>query len=145
MNTQLDLHSRRGASGALLRLDGGAAMSLGRLGGELSVVQGRLWLTRSGDLGDHLVEPGQRVRLAANENAVVEPWQPGQAVTLRWNPRRQRLLGAALAPALRGVAFGTNLLAAGFAALARNAAAMASRAQGCISGGDSIASSGALK
>lgn len=145
MNTQLDRNPQRTANGELRRLDAGAAMHLGRLGGDLVVVAGRVWLTRSGDLGDHLVEPGQRVRLAVNEDAVIEPWQAGETVTLQWNPRRQRLLGAVFAPPLRGLAFATDLLATGFAALARTAASMASRAQGCICGGDSIASSGALK
>ena len=130
---------------ALLRVDAGHALHLGRLGGELTVIEGRVWLTRSGEPGDHVIGPGQRVRLGANEQAVVEPWQTGQHVTLRWSPHRQRLLGALLAPPLRGLAFAADFFAAGFAALARRAASSASRAQGCISAGDSIASSGALK
>ena len=49
---------------ALRHIEPGQALHLGRLGGELTVLEGRLWLTRNGDLGDHVVEPGQRVRLA---------------------------------------------------------------------------------
>jgi hypothetical protein len=123
----------------------GEAIHLGRLGGELSVIDGRVWLTRDGDLGDHVVEPGQRLRLAPNANAVIEPAQTGHAATVRWHPRRQGFVGALLAAPLRGLAFLAGLAANGFAALARSAAASACRAQGCISGGDSIASSGALK
>lgn len=146
INAQLTRTPLRSASAALLRrIEPGHALHLGRLGGELTVVEGRLWLTRDGDLGDHLVEPGQRVRLAVNDNAVIEPWQAGESVVLRWNPRRQGLLGAVFAGPLLGLAFATRLLAGGFATLARSAAASASRAQGCISGADSIASSGALK
>ena len=130
---------------ALHRLNSGQAWHLGRLGGDLTVLEGRVWLTRSADLGDHVVEPGQRLRLAVGENAVIEPWHADERITVHWNPRRQGRLGALLAPPLRGLAFATDLLATGFNALARSAAASARRAQGCISGGDSMASSGALK
>ncbi len=146
MNAQLKRNRRRSVSAAALRrVEPGQALHLGRLGGELTVVEGRIWLTRDGDLGDHVVEPGQCVPLAVNDNAVIEPWQRGEGVLLRWNPRRQGLLGAVFAGPLLGLAFAMRLLAGGFAALARSAAASASRAQGCISGADSIASSGALK
>ena len=129
----------------LQRLASGQALHLGRLGGELAVVDGRVWLTRDGDLGDHVVEPGQRVRLGVDENAVIESARTGDTVTVRWYPRRQSFFGALAEEPLRGLAFLTGLTARGFVALARSAAASASRAQGCISGGDSIASSGALK
>ena len=132
------------SSPTLRHLAPGQAMHLGRLGGELTG-NARLWLTRGGDLGDHFVEPGERVRLAAGENAVIEPAQTGASATVRWSPRRQSFVGALAAEPLRGLAFVAGLAARGFAALARSAAASASRAQGCISGGDSMASSGALK
>ena len=132
-------------SGPARIIDAGNAMRLDRLGGELSVLQGRVWLTREGDPDDHLVEAGQRVRFGVAEDAVIESWDSGQPLVVRWNPRRQSFFGALLAEPLRGLAFLTGLLAGGFAALARSAAASASRAQGCISGGDSMASSGALK
>jgi len=137
--------SATGSSGTVHIIDAGNAMHLDRLGGELSVLRGRVWLTRDGDPGDHLVEAGQRVRLGVAEGAVIESWDSGRPLVVRWNPRRQSFFGALLAEPLRGLAFLTGLLAGGFAALARSAAASASRAQGCISGGDSMASSGALK
>ena len=121
------------------------AVHLGRLGGELTVVDGRVWLTRDNDLGDHFVKPGEKLRLAVDDNAVIEAAHSGETVTVRWSPRRQSFFGAVAAEPLRGVAFLAGRAAAGFAALARSAAASASRAQGCICGGDSIASSGALK
>ncbi len=127
------------------QLAAGEALHLGRLGGDLVVVDGRVWLTRDGDLGDHVVEPGQTLRLAVNDNAVIESARTGAAVTVRWYPRRQSFVGALAEAPLRGLAFLTGLVARGFAALARSAAASASRAQGCINGGDSMASSGALK
>ena len=129
----------------LQRLASGEALHLGRLGGELALFEGRVWLTRDGDLGDHVVEPGQRVRLGVDESAVIEPARTGETVAVRWYPRRQSFVGALAEEPLRGLAFLTGLVARGFVALARSAAASASRAQGCINGGDSIASSGALK
>ncbi|MEP7099929.1 MAG: DUF2917 domain-containing protein [Burkholderiales bacterium] len=127
------------------RLASGEALHLGRLGGELTVVDGRVWLTRDGDLGDHVVEAGQKLRLAVNENAVIESAQTGGSVTVRWYPRRQSLVGALLAEPLRGVAFLTGLAASGLGRLARSAAASASRAEGCIKGGESRGASIALK
>ena len=121
------------------------AVPLGRLGGDLTVLDGSVWLTRDGDLGDHVIEPGQRVRVGIAEHAVIESARSDRSVTVRWNPRRQSFFGALLTEPLRGLAFLAGLAARGFATLARSAAASASRAQGCISGGDSIASSGALK
>ena len=130
---------------AVQRLAAGTALHLGRLGGDLLVVSGSIWLTRDGDLGDHVVEPGQKVRLGVNENAVIESACTGSAVTVRWYPRRQTFAGALAEAPLRGLASLTALVARGFVALARSAAASASRAQGCINGGDPMASSVALK
>lgn len=139
----------------------GQALTLGPQPGELTVVRGRVWLTRSGDLGDHVLEPGRSVRLGADEGAVVEAWEFGRPVTIDWSRVRQppRLtdfvpgfLASGVAAALRGLAAlagasaaGLRGAEAGLAALARSAAPSAMRAQGCISGGDSMASSGALK
>ena len=86
----MNAHSNR----TLQRLASGEALHLGRLGGELAVVEGRVWLTRDGDLGDHVVEPGQRVRLGVDENAVIESARTGDAVAVRWYPRRQSFVGA---------------------------------------------------
>lgn len=145
MNTHSELSSRRAVANTTLALATGQAMHLGRLGGELTVLEGRVWLTRDSDLGDHRVEAGERLRLAVGENAVIEPWDAGHAVSVQWKPRRQGFFGAVLAEPLRALAWALGALAGGFSALARSAAASASRAQGCISGGDSMASSGALK
>ena len=127
------------------RLAAGEALHLGRLGGDLLVVDGRVWLTRDGDLGDHIIEPGQKIRLDAHENAVIESACTGSALTVCWYPRRQSFIGALAEAPLRGLAFLTALVARGFVALARRAAASASRAQGCIDGGDAMASWSALK
>ena len=138
MNAQLDRNSTQ-------RLTAGQALQLGRLGGELTVLQGRIWLTRDNDLGDFVFERGERVRLAVGEHGVVESLDADRPAVFRWNPRRQTFVGAVLAEPLRGLAFLTGAAARGFAALARSAAESACRAQGSISTGDSMASSGALK
>jgi len=140
-------HSRRIAAGSALRLSRG--------GGELTVLEGHVWLTcggHSGDTGDHRLEAGQRIRLVAAQDAVIEPWDRDVSAVVRWEPRPQGALAAAQALGLRTLAFfageaalGLRGLAGGLAALARSAASSASRAQGCISAGDSIACSGALK
>ena len=138
MNAQLDRNSTQ-------RLTAGQALQLGHLGGELTVLQGRVWLTRDNDLGDFVYGRGERVRLAVGEHGVVESLDADRPAVFRWNPRRQTFLGAVLAEPLRGLAFLTGAAARGFAALARSAADSACRAQGSISAGDSMASSGALK
>ena len=135
------------------RISAGSALRLSRGGGTLTVIEGSVWLTRgghTGDTGDHRLEAGQHIRLVAAQDAVIEPWDHGVAAVVRWEPRPQGALAAAQALVLRGLAFfageaalGLRGLAGGFAALARSAASSASRAQGCISAGDSIACSGA--
>jgi len=140
MNTQFQVFH-----GGTFQMHSGDATHLGRLGGELTVVDGRVWLTRDNDLGDFVFERGQRVRLAVGEHGVVESLDADRPAVFRWNPRRQTFVGAVLAEPLRGLAFLTGVAARGFAALARKAADSACRAQGSISTGDSMASSGALK
>ncbi len=39
---------------------------------ELLVLQGRLWLTRSGDPGDHFLDPGERFPLPRHGRTVIE-------------------------------------------------------------------------
>ena len=133
----------------------GHAMTLGPSPGVLTVVDGSVWVTRSDDLGDHVLEAGRTIRFGADAGLVVEPW--AGSATVRWHRQAQPVrppafLVTALAAGLRGLAALAGGTAAalrgaetGLAALARKAAASARRAQFCISGGDSMASSGALK
>ena len=141
---------RSTASGNLVHLTTGQAVPLGRFGGELAVVAGSVWLTRDGDPADHVIERGERIRVSAADQAVIEALHPAATATVRWQPHRQRFsalrFSAVLwAAPLRALAALARRAATGFEALARSAAASAWRAQGCIAGGDSIASSGALK
>jgi len=125
-------------SSRTLSLAPGEARRVGRGTGELVVLHGRVWVTAEGDENDRVLSLGQCLAVAEAHALVVEAWDKGQGAVLRWHaqalPRR-----TGLAPRLAGAARGF------FAALARNAASSASRPQGCISGGDSIASSGAVK
>jgi len=128
MNTQAN-------SVATWVLQGGRAQRVGQGAGELRVVEGRVWVTGQGDGEDHVLSPGECLSLPDAGAVVVEAWDRGQGAVVRWQPRHSWLQ----AFGLRG------LVATAFAALARKAASSASRAQGCISAGDSMASSGAVK
>lgn len=119
----------------ILSLAPGEARRVGAGAGELTVLRGRVWLTgRCGpaDGSDVVLSPGDSLRLADAQGAVIESWRRGEGAEVRWQPRVQRAGLAGFAGAF-------------FAALARTAASSASRAQGCISAGDSMASSGAVK
>lgn len=116
--------------GGIRRLSPGQALRLPRAGGELTVLRGRLWLTRNNDLGDHFIEAGQRVRLGDHENAVIEPVTGALGASLHWEPCRQDFARALLARPLNGAAFLALLAARAFMALARSAAAGARRARG---------------
>ena len=118
--------------------------------GRLMVKSGRAWITRRGDLDDHVLSAGQAVELRADEQVVVEPWESGTPVRLAWcgAQRRAALLRGADAlrgRALRWVALGSAAAGEALLALARSAAANASRAQGAMPCGESSASSGALQ
>lgn len=151
MNSHLVPPSDRSiARGELVHLTPGQAVPLGHFGGELAVVVGSIWLTRDGDPADHVIERGERIRVGAADHAVIEALHPGATATVRWQPGAQRFAALRvstllLAAPLRALAALARRAAAGFEALARSAAASAWRAQGCIAGADSIASSGALK
>lgn len=129
---------------AVLSLAPGQARRLAPGAGEITVLRGRVWLTRDagpGEDSDHVLAPGDSLVVADGQAVVAEAWGPGELASLRWQPRGsvlQRLPRAGLAGAFFA-AFGA------FAARPRSAASSASRAQGCITAGDSIASSGAVK
>lgn len=61
--------------------------------GVLRVAHGRLWATFDGphggplnDLGDHVVEVGDTVRVAAGRRVVIEAWTCGHAAYFTWDP-----------------------------------------------------------
>lgn len=146
-----------------LRID--AALTLrARRTGWLVVDAGQVWITRSGEAADHVLAPGQAMHLAHGQQLVAEPWRNGQAVHLHWLAGAAApgcTAGAAQLPVRRlgwrtGEAFGAvsgwdlaaralRGMAWRLAAAARSAESRASRAQGRICAGDSMASSGALQ
>ena len=104
------------------QLDAGRAQRLAAGTGELTVLQGRVWVTGQGDGQDQVLSRGERLRLADAAQVVVEPWDRAQGAVLRWAPRRSGIQ-----------AFGLRALVDGFfAAFARKAASSASRPQGCM-------------
>jgi hypothetical protein len=110
------------ASLATWQLPAGRAHRLAAGSGELTVLQGRVWVTGQGDGEDRVLSRGERLRLADAAAVVVEPWDRDQGAVLRWQPR-----GAGFH------AFGLRALLDGFfAAFARKAASSASRPQGCM-------------
>ena len=58
MNTQVMKSLGRVAPGAVRTLRPGRILPLGSAGGRLQVLHGRVWLTRSGDLDDHVIDSG---------------------------------------------------------------------------------------
>lgn len=129
----------------VLSLASGQACRMSPGAGEITVLRGRVWLTRDagpGEDSDHVLAPGDSLVVADGQAVVAEAWGHGEVASLRWQPRTpvlQRLPRTGLAGAFFAAAFGA------FAARPRSAAPSASRAQGCIKAGDSIASSGAVK
>jgi hypothetical protein len=117
--------------------------------GWITVQAGRAWLTRDGDLDDHVLATGQRLWLARGDVLTAEAWQPGEPAWLVWRPEPQGfslpLLGGLVAALAGTLARGARGLAGGLLALARNAEAKACRAQGSICTGESMASAGALQ
>ena len=128
----------------------GEPVRIDHLAGEFAVVSGRVWLTRHGDVDDHVIEAGQRLVLEPSDEVVIEPWQRGERTLVQWRPRVQprRVEAFAVGGLARfagAAAGGLRRVELALEALARSAAAMARRAQGCICAGDSIASAGTVQ
>jgi hypothetical protein len=92
-----------------LSLRWGEAIRIDGVAGEFEVLSGRVWLTRQGDLDDHVLQAGEAIELAAGDVAVVEPWQRTVATSVAWRPHAQRrpVAGLPREPAeagLRGLA-----------------------------------------
>jgi hypothetical protein len=139
-----------------LRLDSATRLQA-RAGGWLSVVDGRVWVTRDGGGLDHVLERGERFWLAPGQGVVAEPWRAAEGAQLAWalpgearaqDPARRlaaRPAEGLVEAGLRGVAALLRAVAGRLLAAARSADDMASRAQGSIRAGDSMASCGAAQ
>lgn len=115
----------------------GQPVAVNRLGGEFSVISGRVWLTRSGDLEDHVLAGGERVQLLPDEQVLIEPFARDEPAVVYFKSRSpaRPVAAAAYSAAARGLrlaAGGLRRAGVAFDALARNAACNACRAQGCI-------------
>lgn len=116
----------------------------------LRVDEGCAWLTRDGagphDAADQWLHKGQRLWLPPGSAWVAEGW-PQARLSLLLAPQAPQAARPLQRPrGAFGVRFlGAALEAAGFALAAFSAAWTASRAQGSISMGDSIASGGTVQ
>jgi hypothetical protein len=121
--------------------------------GRLHVAGDAVWLTRDGEPDDHVLVAGQTMRLSSGDAVLMQPWTAGGVSRLVWRadqalPRvlRWRAALAALGARLFNAVSGALRRESDrLAAWARMAQASASRAQGCMACGESIASSGALQ
>jgi len=115
----------------------------------LTALAGAVWVTRRGDPNDYVLQPGERLALPRGEQVTVSPLHADQAALWDWNfapPQpAQRRVRAAVALGFDFTARVLERTAAGLAALARSAASIACRAQGCIKPGDSMASAGTVQ
>ena len=84
MNTQSTTSHASGVASALQTLRAGRIVALGSTGGRLDVLHGRVWLTREGELDDHLVETGQSFSVPANGRALVEAWDDEDPALIAW-------------------------------------------------------------
>lgn len=104
--------------------------------GWLTVQAGRVWLTRDGDLDDHVLATGERLWVRRGDRITGEAWTPGEPVWLTWRPevsvQALPALGGLVAVFAGALARGARGLAASLLALARSAEASACRAQGSI-------------
>ena len=69
-----------------------ATLLRARRAGRLTVATGRVWVTRSGDPDDHVLEAGQTLAVQAHDDVVVEPWQAGAPARLAWQADQARPL-----------------------------------------------------
>src|SRR5512143_1877733 len=104
---------------AVLQTIWGEPLRVDHLGGEFAVRSGRVWLTRRGDLDDHVLEAGDRLVLEPAESVVIEQWHRDVPAIVDWTPRVQP--GPLAALARRVAVWGLRRAEARFAALARSA------------------------
>lgn len=96
MNTQDKMHKTM-SFGRTQALHAGHPVAFGARAGRLEIVEGRVWLTRVGDLDDHMMEPGDSIELDGHAAALAEPWARDASAVVAWRHAE----GAALALAKR--------------------------------------------
>ena len=104
--------------------------------------EGMLWVTRSGDLDDHVLVRGERLAVRRGDDLVLQSWRRDLPAVWDWQAKpvaRWDLRRGLLAWGWDRLARGLRGAADAFGALARSAADRSCRAQGCIPAGDVIA------
>jgi Protein of unknown function (DUF2917) len=86
MNTQAVKSLGRAAPGSVRTLRTGRILPLGSAGGRLEVLHGRVWLTRAGDLDDHVIDSGQGLLVPPSGRALVEAWGDEEPALVAWRP-----------------------------------------------------------
>ncbi len=74
-----------------LRLLGKQVVRVEARPGRLTVIDGRVWLTRRGDGDDHVLVGGQHIALAGNAAALLEAWDAQAGASVHWQPVPQAL------------------------------------------------------
>jgi hypothetical protein len=99
--------------------------------GELVARDQSLWLTRRGDLDDHVLEPGQRLRLRSGDEVVIEALRRTAPPAWDWHPAESGHPGGGIQPSRRPAAL--RRLAGWAAGLLRpaGAGARATGLEGC--------------
>jgi hypothetical protein len=64
----------------------GQPLRVAHAGGEFAVLEGRVWLTRRGDLDDHVLAAGERFVLEPADDVVIEPWSRHAPARVAWRP-----------------------------------------------------------
>lgn len=82
----------------------------------LTIREGRVWLTRGGELDDHVLGVGERLAVEPGQTLYVEPWRRGEAAQLEWQALPPHPMAGAVrqqsAEMLRRLASGLHVLAA---------------------------------
>ena len=98
---------------------------------------GVLWVTRSGDIADHVLARGERLAVARGDDLVVQSWRRDLPAVWDWQAQpavryalSRNLLAWAWGRAARALCGAADALAA----MARSASARACQAGGCRNG-----------
>lgn len=87
MNTQQSSILASASAEALRALPAGHVVALGNGGGEVSILSGQVWLTRSGDPDDHFLGAGESFKVRGAGEALIEAWGASAPALIAWRPR----------------------------------------------------------
>lgn len=87
INAQLSSFLASASAEALRALPSGHVVALGTGGGEVSILSGQVWLTRSGDPDDHFLGVGESFRVRGSGETLVEAWSRSGPALIDWRPR----------------------------------------------------------